>query len=44
MARVVLINPDHGVVENPILDANIADFYNIYCDVVANPVARHYGT
>jgi len=26
MARVVLVNPDHGIVENPIPEANSVDF------------------
>jgi len=33
IARVFLVNPDHGIVENPILDANNVDILRYY-DVV----------
>jgi len=45
IARVFLVNPDHGIIENPILDANSADFYGtttLWCPSL-NPVAGCYG-
>jgi len=45
-ARVYLINPDHGIVENPILDANSVGFYGtttLWCPGL-NPVVERYGT
>jgi len=44
MARVFLVNPDHCIVENPILDANTVDFYGtttLWCPSL-NPVAGRY--
>jgi len=46
MARVVLVNPDHGIVENPILDANNVDFYStttLWCPSL-HQVTGRYGT
>jgi len=38
--RVFLANPDHGIVEPPILDANSTDFYGT---TTLNLVVGRYG-
>jgi len=46
IAHVVLVNPDTGIVENPILDANTVDFHvtSTVCCPSLNPTAGRYGT
>jgi len=44
IARVFFVNPYHGIVENPIIDANSMDFYGnttLWCPGL-NPVAGRY--
>jgi len=46
IARVVFLSPDHGIVENPTLDANNVDFYGtttLWCPS-QNQVAGGYST
>jgi len=46
MARVFLVNPNHGIVENPILDTNSVDFYGTTTlwFPSLNPVVGRYGS
>jgi len=46
MARVLLVNPDHGVVKNPILYADNVNFYGtatLWCPSL-NAVMGRYGS